>query len=317
MPAVKKSQIKQFNKSNGKADTHPVLPPLSEIQKSSKVSPKKGGAKPAPTRVSKKTKPTEKKPLNDKEKETLRLIKLAQSGNPQAIAELVKNNQGLVGMVVHRFLKNKNYNTEIAEELMQEGVIGLIEAIKRFDTSKPNRLSTYAFFWIRQAVQKGHLLYGQSIRTPRYMPQKIIEFNQQIESITQKLGKKATEQDLLKTNSNYNRRRLAILKAAAIKTISLDQLENVDISKRFMQAKKADTVVSDNEAIEKIIKKIPTKRDRQVIRMRYGLDGQDPLTLAEIARALKLSRERVRQIVKNVCTELQTVLKKEEFFPAL
>ncbi len=182
-------------------------------------------------------------------------------------------------------------------DLIQEGNIGLIEAVDRYDPSRGVRLSTYARWWIRQAIGKAIEKHSQMIRIPAYLFRAIVRF-QRLKASFGAEGIEETE-DILVAPGLTAERLLRIRD-----TLSLDMpvdeeeeltLEELVADEEMPTPERAALIELFREELLEMVEKLPA-RDAQVLRWRYGLEGPRPLTLAEIGEKLGLSRERVRQI---------------------
>lgn len=186
-------------------------------------------------------------------------------------------------------------------DLIQEGNIGLIEAVDRYDPRRGVRLSTYARWWIRQAI--GHAIEKQSqmIRIPAYLFRAIIRF-QRLKASFGAEGVEETE-DLL-VAPGLTAERLLRVQETVGNVFSLDvpldeeegtTLEELVADEAMPTPERAALLELFREELLEIVEKLPD-RDAQILRWRYGLEGPRPLTLAEIGEKLGISRERVRQL---------------------
>jgi RNA polymerase primary sigma factor len=191
-------------------------------------------------------------------------------------------------------------------DLIQEGNIGLIEAVDRYDPSHGVRLSTYARWWIRQAIGKAIEKQSQMIRIPAYLFRAIVRF-QRLKASFGAEGIEETE-DILVAPGLTAERLLRIRD-----TISLDlpvdeeeemTLEEVVADEAMPTPERAALIELFREELLEMVEKLPP-RDAQVLRWRYGLEGPRPLTLAEIGQKLGISRERVRQIEERALKRLK------------
>ena len=182
-------------------------------------------------------------------------------------------------------------------DLIQEGNIGLIEAVDRYDPSHGVRLSTYARWWIRQSIGKAIEKHSQMIRIPAYLFRAIVRF-QRLKASFGAEGIEETEDVLIAPGLTAER----LLRIRD--TISLDMpvdeeeeltLEELVADEDMPTPERAALIELFREELLEMVEKLPP-RDAQILRWRYGLEGPRPLTLAEIGRKLGVSRERVRQI---------------------
>lgn len=227
-----------------------------------------------------------------------RLLKEMEEGH-KARERFVKANSRLVVSVARKYLRR---GVPFAD-LIQEGNLGLMRAIERFDPERGYRFSTYAIWWIRQAISRAVAYQGRTIRLPAHVVEEISRLNRASRRLTKELGREPNEEELAE-EMDISQEKVADLTRVAVEPVSLDipvGEEEMSSLAEFVEDEVTPPPTAEasqsllEEQVEEALASL-TPREAEVIRLRFGLDGGRSYTLEEVGQKIGLTRERVRQI---------------------
>lgn len=236
------------------------------------------------------------------------LARRVAEGDPEARDHMVRANLRLV-VNIARGYTNRGLSFQ---DLIEEGNLGLMHAVERFDPERGTRFSTYASYWIQETIERALVNSAKTIRVPAYMVELLAQWRKTATKLQDELGRLPTEEEIAKA-LQLSEKKLQIVKKALRVYNSAPQTEGsdtgfvIDEALLDIHAKMPDRTLADADDMQHVLELIKKMDEREatVLRLRFGLDGQEPMTLKQIGERLGLTRERVRQIESEALAKLR------------
>jgi RNA polymerase sigma factor (sigma-70 family) len=237
-------------------------------------------------------------------------LEVQQQAGGAAHDRFIRANLRLVASIA------RSYRTEGIDylDVIQEGNLGLMHAVDKFDWRRGFKFSTYATWWIRQAIGRGVPDQVRGIRLPTHMDEQLRKVNTARGSLLQSLSRSPTTEEIaVQANLPLEQTEKILEASRRTTTISLNTMATADTPLEDFIADSVDTedeavrTVAASEVVQAIDALLPNERERRVIHLRFGLDGHEPLTLNEVGNMMGVTRERIRQIEKLALEKLRVM----------
>jgi RNA polymerase primary sigma factor len=247
--------------------------------------------------------------------EEIELAARIKKGDKKARELMIKANLRLVVKIAHDY---EGLGLPLLD-LINEGNIGLMKAVERFDPAKGGKLSTYGSWWIKQSIKRALANQSKTIRLPVHLVDKISKMRRTAMRLQEVFGREPTDEELGE-ELGISASRVAQLRTAAIRPASLDAPIGDDDSNNFaevVQDENADTPYEQLEdktvtrMLQEMVKTLE-EREATILRYRFGLDGGPEKTLEEVGQKFGVTRERVRQIQNIALSKLRKMIEKIE-----
>src|SRR3954470_15253817 len=240
------------------------------------------------------------------------LAERVADGDPRAREHMVKANLRLVVNIARGYL-GKGL---CLEDLIEEGNLGLMRAVEGFDGMMDTRFSTYASYWIKQSIRRAVMNQGRPIRLPAYMVSLLAKWKRATAVLADRLGRTPTPEEVGKALRLSKKKKGIVARAIEVNNLtayadgSQDDGYALDDVLTDDRSKAPDDLLIESDAMEQVMHRLDELDDREstVIRMRFGLDPFDAMTLREVGENLGLTRERVRQIENQALLKLTSSL---------
>jgi RNA polymerase primary sigma factor len=242
------------------------------------------------------------------------LAKRAREGDPEARKKMILSNLRLVISIAKKYM---NRGLPFSD-LIEEGNLGLIKAVEKFDYRKGHKFSTYATWWIRQAITRAIADQSRVIRLPVHVSDTISKYMRVARHLTQTYGRPISPEEVAEKMGIPAEKAKGIIeflqKPSSLEAKIGDGVDHIlgDVIKDKWSEDpfRSPTASMRQEKIRSLLEKL-TEREREILRLRFGLDDGIPLTLDETGRRFGLTRERIRQIEVSALKKLKKMLKQE------
>jgi RNA polymerase primary sigma factor len=245
----------------------------------------------------------------------VQLARRVKRGDKKARELMIKANLRLVVKIARSY---EDLGMPLLD-LISEGNVGLMKAVERFDPTKGAKLSTYSAWWIKQSIKRALANQSKTIRLPVHVVDKLFRMRHASAKLEEILGREPTDQELSE-ELGIPAAKIAKFRTAAIRPTSLEATLGEGDSNQISDTIKDDTAGTPYEKLEEknnasVVRQVIgnlDSRELEILRYRFGLDGEPEQTLDEVGNKLQLTRERIRQIQKVALAKLRKSIEKLE-----
>lgn len=250
-----------------------------------------------------------------KPEEEITLAKRIKRKDKEAYNRMVRSNLRLVINIAKRYV---HFGVPFMD-LIEEGNMGLMKAVEKFNPQKGYRFSTYAAWWIKQSITRSISEQGKIIRIPVYMQELLNKYKKIAERLSQKLHRIATEAEIAK-KMKLPAEKIHEINRWTLKPASLeepmgedgeDQIKDIIEDKNAVSPQEELQNFLQRERIDNLLDKM-SKREKEILDLRFGLIDGSTHTLAEVSKKIGVSRERIRQIEESALKKLRKFVKEQE-----
>jgi RNA polymerase primary sigma factor len=247
--------------------------------------------------------------------EEIDLAKRIKKGDKKAREQMIKANLRLVVKIAREY---EDYGMPLLD-LINEGNMGLMKAVERFDPAKGAKLSTYSAWWIKQSIKRALANQSKTIRLPVHVVDKLFHMRQASVKLQEVLGREPTDEEL-GDELGFSAQKVAQLRTAAIRPASLEAPLGDDETSRIADVVRDETADTPYEQLEEktntsMLRELVATldpREAEILRYRFGLDGDPERTLEEVGQKFGVTRERIRQIQNVALNKLRKQIEKLE-----
>ncbi|HZR16939.1 MAG TPA: RNA polymerase sigma factor RpoD/SigA [Verrucomicrobiae bacterium] len=251
--------------------------------------------------------------------EEIVLARRIQKGDEEAREHMIKANLRLVVKIARDY---EGLGLPLLD-LINEGNIGLMKGVERFNPAKGAKLSTYAALWIKQSIRRALGNQSKTIRLPVHVVDKMAHIRNAERKLRETLGREATDEEVA-DEMGFSLRQVKLYRDAGRAPVSLDapltegedgkQVSEVVADPNAVGAFEQMVKQGDAELLQEVLGTL-SERERTILNLRFGLDGESPKTLEEVGVHYRLTRERIRQIQEEALTRLRARMKERDALP--